>query len=170
MAKSSSSGCSPSRGAPIVIGSVLSARPAPPQGATQKLPGLPMLTQAKPIIFAAAACSPHSPSRPMWLQATAETAATPASPAISIARAIANRAVSCPNPHFPLTSAQAGPRRTTSGRTFGSSCPSRISRMYWLIRITPCESCPARFESTSDRASRSAASSGAPAATKIRRV
>ena len=117
-----------------------------------------------------AARSVKAARRPVWPAWTADTTATRSWSAFSIARSAANSAVTCPKAQLPLTSAVLGVSSSMAGRAVGTISPARTLWTYSGIRRMPCESCPARWLSTSTSATRAARSSGAPVARKIAAV
>src|SRR5215470_305016 len=105
----------------------------------------------------------------MWLARTSPTAPSPLRRARSQAVSTATVAAGWPKPHSPLTRAAPGRSSTIRGRAAGRIQPSRTSSTYHEMRITPCESWPARLDATRWSATCSAMSAGAPAASKMRR-
>src|SRR5215467_7078041 len=105
----------------------------------------------------------------MWLARTSPAAPSPLRRARSQAVSTATVAAGWPKPHSPLTRAAAGRSSTIRGRAAGRIQPPRTSSTYHEMRITPCESWPARLDATRWSATCSAMSVGAPAASKMRR-
>src|SRR5262249_44580520 len=105
----------------------------------------------------------------MWLARTSPAAPSPLRRARSQAASTATVAAGWPKPHSPLIRAAAGRPSTTRGRAAGRIQPARTSSTYHEMRITPCESWPARLDATRWSATCAAMSVGAPAASKMRR-
>src|SRR5690242_4966630 len=151
-------GSAPWTGTPIVIGLVDSRRSVPPNGATRCAPDV--LRKCSDTWPAAAANSAQSPTRPRWPQLRRPINAIPHSAAFATPRRVAYSPITWPKPRLPSTIASVGVSTTTVAAVLGRSVPSRTHDTYFATRITPCDSWPTQFASTS-RVATACASAGA---------
>src|SRR4029079_14307571 len=143
-------GSPPATGTPMVIGFVERRRSLPPNGATRWAPEV--LRKCSETCPWPAASSAQSPTRPRCPQLRKPTIAMPVLAALRVPSAPAYSPTIWPKPRLPSTMAMASFSNATVGLALGTSHPARTHSRYLPTRITPCESWPTRFESTSRRA------------------